>query len=58
VIATLAVASGLGSDVGALAIVYVLVLAVAGPVAARISEPLAERLLSGMVSVKGSQRPE
>jgi CPA2 family monovalent cation:H+ antiporter-2 len=46
VIAGIAVASGLGADVGALSIAYVLVLAVAGPVAARVSEPIAERLLS------------
>lgn len=46
VIAGIAVASGLGTDVGALSIAYVLVLAVAGPVAARVSEPIAERLLS------------
>jgi CPA2 family monovalent cation:H+ antiporter-2 len=46
VIAGIAVASGLGADVGALSIAYVLVLAVAGPVAARLSEPLAERLLA------------
>ncbi len=45
VIAGIAVASGLGSDVGALAITYVLVLAVVGPVAARVSEPIADRLL-------------
>jgi len=46
VIAGIAVASGLGTDVGALSIAYVLVLAVVGPVAARVSEPIAERLLS------------
>jgi CPA2 family monovalent cation:H+ antiporter-2 len=46
VIAGIAVASGLGTDVGALSIAYVLVLAVAGPVAARVSEPIVERLLS------------
>jgi CPA2 family monovalent cation:H+ antiporter-2 len=57
VIAGLAVASGLGTHVGALAIAYVLVLAVAGPVAARISEPLTERLLSAKASVKGSRGP-
>jgi K+:H+ antiporter subunit KhtU len=44
VIAGLAIASGVGTDVGALSIVYVLLLAVAGPVAARVSEPIAERL--------------
>ena len=44
VIAGLAVASGVGTDVGALSIAYVLLLAVAGPVAARVSEPIAERL--------------
>lgn len=46
VIAGIAVASGLDRDVGALSIAYVLVLAVAGPVAARVSEPIADRLLS------------
>jgi monovalent cation:H+ antiporter-2, CPA2 family len=46
VIAGIAVASGLSTDVGALSIAYVLVLAVAGPVAARVSEPIAERLLT------------
>jgi monovalent cation:H+ antiporter-2, CPA2 family len=46
VIAGIAVASGLGTDIGALSIAYVLVLAVAGPVAARVSEPVVERLLS------------
>jgi CPA2 family monovalent cation:H+ antiporter-2 len=46
VIAGIAVASGLSPDVGALSIAYVLVLAVAGSVAARLSEPIAERLLS------------
>ena len=46
VIAGIAVASGVGTDVGALSIAYVLVLAVVGPVAVRASEPIAERLLS------------
>jgi CPA2 family monovalent cation:H+ antiporter-2 len=46
VIAGIAVASGLGPDVGALSIAYVLVLAVVGPLAARASGPIAERLLS------------
>jgi CPA2 family monovalent cation:H+ antiporter-2 len=55
VIAGIAVASGLGTEVGALAIAYVLVLAVAGPVAARVSEPLTERLLSTKASVKESR---
>ena len=45
VIAGIAVASGLPSDVGALSIAYVLVLAITGPLAARVSEPVAERLL-------------
>ena len=45
VIAGIAVASGLGSDVGALSIAYVLVLTVVGPLATRVSEPIAERLL-------------
>lgn len=43
-IAGIAIASGLDTEVGALSIAYVLMLAVAGPVAARISEPIAERL--------------
>jgi CPA2 family monovalent cation:H+ antiporter-2 len=46
VIAGLATASGLDTDVGALSITYVLLLAVVGPVAARVSEPIADRLLS------------
>jgi CPA2 family monovalent cation:H+ antiporter-2 len=46
VIAGIAVASGLETDVGALSIAYVLILAVAGPLAARVSEPIADRLLS------------
>jgi CPA2 family monovalent cation:H+ antiporter-2 len=46
VIAGLAVASGLGDDVGALSIAYVLLLAVAGPVVARLAEPMAERFLA------------
>jgi CPA2 family monovalent cation:H+ antiporter-2 len=45
VIAGIGVASGLGSEVGALSIAYVLVLAIIGPLAARVSEPIAERLL-------------
>jgi CPA2 family monovalent cation:H+ antiporter-2 len=53
VIAGIAVASGLGTEVGALSIAYVLVLAVVGPVAARVSEPIAERLLSSRVSREG-----
>jgi monovalent cation:H+ antiporter-2, CPA2 family len=52
VIAGIAVASGLDTEVGALSIAYVLVLAVVGPVAARVSEPVAERLLS--VSRRGA----
>lgn len=52
VIAGIAVASGLGTDLGALSIAYVLVLAIAGPVAARVSEPIAERLLSIEASQK------
>jgi CPA2 family monovalent cation:H+ antiporter-2 len=52
VIAGLAVASGLGTDVGALSIAYVLILALAGPVAARVSEPIAERLLAVEASEK------
>jgi CPA2 family monovalent cation:H+ antiporter-2 len=46
VIAGIAIASGLDPGVGALSIAYVLVLAVAGPLAARVSEPIAERLLT------------
>lgn len=46
VIAGIAVASGLNTDVGAVSVAYVLTLAVAGPLAARVSEPIAERLLS------------
>jgi CPA2 family monovalent cation:H+ antiporter-2 len=46
VIAGITIASGLETEVGALSIAYVLILAVAGPVAARVSEPIAERLLS------------
>jgi monovalent cation:H+ antiporter-2, CPA2 family len=52
VIAGIAVASGLDTEVGALSIAYVLVLAVVGPVAARVSEPVVERLLS--VSRRGA----
>ena len=46
VIAGIAVASGLDPEVGALSIAYVLVLAIAGPLLARISEPLAERVFA------------
>jgi CPA2 family monovalent cation:H+ antiporter-2 len=53
VIAGIAVASGLDTDVGALSIAYVLMLAVAGPLAARVSEPLAERLFSVKASREG-----
>jgi CPA2 family monovalent cation:H+ antiporter-2 len=53
VIAGIALASGLETEVGALSIAYVLVLAIAGPVAARFSEPIAERLVSAKVSVDG-----
>lgn len=53
VIAGIAVASGLGTDLGALSIAYVLVLAVAGPVAVRIAEPIAERRLSVKASGRG-----
>jgi CPA2 family monovalent cation:H+ antiporter-2 len=55
VIAGVAVASGLETEVGALSIAYVLVLAVAGPVAARVSEPIAERLLSVKASREGER---
>lgn len=55
VIAGIAVASGLETEVGALSIAYVLVLAVAGPVAARVSEPIAERLLSVKASREGGE---
>ena len=46
VIAGIAIASGLETEVGALSITYVLLLAVLGPVAARVTEPIADRLLS------------
>ena len=45
IIAGLAVAAGTTEPVGALAAAYVLVLAIAGPVLARVSDPLARRLL-------------
>lgn len=53
VIAGVALASGLETEVGALSIAYVLVLAVVGPIAARVSEPIAERLLSVEASREG-----
>ena len=56
VIAGIAVASGVGTDVGALAIAYVLVLAIVGPVAAHVSEPLADRMFSGKVRRAGEPR--
>jgi monovalent cation:H+ antiporter-2, CPA2 family len=56
VIAGIAVASGLDTEVGALSITYVLVLAVVGPVAARVSEPIAERLQSVKASREGGER--
>jgi CPA2 family monovalent cation:H+ antiporter-2 len=56
VIAGIAVASGLDTEVGALSIAYVLVLAVVGPVAARVSEPFAERLQSVKASREGGER--
>jgi monovalent cation:H+ antiporter-2, CPA2 family len=56
VIAGIAVASGLDTEVGALSIAYVLVLAVVGPVAARVSEPIAERLQSVKASREGGER--
>jgi CPA2 family monovalent cation:H+ antiporter-2 len=46
VIAGIAVASGLDREVGAVSIAYVLVLAVVGPVAARVAEPITDRLFS------------
>jgi K+:H+ antiporter subunit KhtU len=55
VIAGVALASGLETEVGALSIAYVLVLAVAGPIAARVSEPIAERLLSVEASGEGEE---
>jgi CPA2 family monovalent cation:H+ antiporter-2 len=55
VIAGIAVASGLATEVGALSIAYVLVLAVAGPVAARVSDPMVERLLSVNTAGKGQR---
>jgi monovalent cation:H+ antiporter-2, CPA2 family len=56
VIAGIAVASGLDTEVGALSIAYVLVLAVVGPVATRVSEPIAERLQSVKASREGGER--
>jgi monovalent cation:H+ antiporter-2, CPA2 family len=44
VIAGLAVAAGSGARLGALATAYVLILVIAGPVAARYAEPVARRL--------------
>jgi CPA2 family monovalent cation:H+ antiporter-2 len=44
VIAGLAVAAGTGAPIGALATAYVLILVIAGPVAARYTEPIARRL--------------
>lgn len=59
VIAGIAVASGLDREVGALSIAYVLVLAVAGPLAARVSEPIADRLLSVKQGrPRGEDRPK
>lgn len=46
VIAGLAVASGVDADVGALAIAYVLVLAILGPLAAKFAEPITDGLLA------------
>jgi CPA2 family monovalent cation:H+ antiporter-2 len=54
VIAGVAVASGLGPDVGALAITYVLLLAVVGPLVARFSEPLAERVFPAALPIDGA----
>ena len=44
VIAGLAVAAGTGARLGALATAYVLILVIAGPLAARYAEPVARRL--------------
>ena len=55
VIAGIAIASGLDTEVGALSIAYVLVLAVVGPVAARVSEPIAERVLSARAAREGER---
>jgi K+:H+ antiporter subunit KhtU len=44
VIAGLAVTAGIGVPIGALATAYVLILVIAGPVAARYTEPVARRL--------------
>jgi CPA2 family monovalent cation:H+ antiporter-2 len=44
-VAGLAVASEVEPDLGPLAIAYVFVLAVVGPIAARLSDPVADRLL-------------
>jgi CPA2 family monovalent cation:H+ antiporter-2 len=45
VVAGLAVASGVDTDVAALSIAYVLVLAIFGPLAARFAEPVVDRFL-------------
>jgi monovalent cation:H+ antiporter-2, CPA2 family len=45
-IAGLAVASNVEPDLGPLAVTYVFLLAVIGPMAARLAEPLADRLLT------------
>lgn len=45
-IAGLAVASGVDTDVGALSIAYVLVLALLGPLSAKFAEPITDTLLA------------
>jgi CPA2 family monovalent cation:H+ antiporter-2 len=44
-VAGLAVASEIEPDLGPLAVGYVFLLAVVGPIAARLSEPIADRFL-------------
>jgi CPA2 family monovalent cation:H+ antiporter-2 len=44
-VAGLAVASDVEPDLGPLAVSYVLLLAVIGPIAARLAEPMADRFL-------------
>jgi monovalent cation:H+ antiporter-2, CPA2 family len=58
VIAGIAIASGLDKEVGALSITYVLLLAVVGPLAARVSEPIAERVLSLKASREAPNRSQ
>ncbi|MDQ3662675.1 MAG: cation:proton antiporter [Actinomycetota bacterium] len=46
-VAGLAVASDVEPDLGPLAVTYVFLLAVIGPIAARLAEPMADRLFAG-----------